>query len=78
MSSSGRLKKVLQPDTHDPRCGAAGISQDDAVLISDDESEYCSDLDDRQFDTTFPPIDKLLQITKCNDESGDIAGTECT
>lgn len=77
MPSSGRLK-VLQPDTYDPRYRATRISQNDTVLISDNESEYCSDLDDSQFDNTFPPIDKLLQITKYNNKSSNIAGTECT
>lgn len=49
-------------DAHDPRHGSPGDSPDDALLISDSESN-CDDpenYNDGRSDTTFPPLNELL------------------
>lgn len=45
----------------DPREGAPGSSQGDAIIISDDDESDYSDLEDDAPDTSFPPPHKLHQ-----------------
>ncbi|RYP31679.1 hypothetical protein DL767_005592 [Monosporascus sp. MG133] len=62
-------------DAHDPRYGGSGASPDDAVLISDGESD-CGDFDDSRSDTTFPPLEELLTAPRNEVQSNCVAGTE--
>ncbi|RYP91653.1 hypothetical protein DL770_002219 [Monosporascus sp. CRB-9-2] len=75
--STAISKAPLHPpplqDAHDPRRGGPGQSPDDAVLISDGESD-CDDSDDGRSDTTFPPLEELPTAPRNDVQSNSVAG----
>ncbi|KAM7188965.1 DHS-like NAD/FAD-binding domain containing protein [Rhypophila sp. PSN 637] len=68
------LRLALLENAQHPSRDGAGTSADDAILISsDDESD--DDLDEARFDTSFEPLDRLLQNVRNEGKSGRVTGT---
>ncbi|KXX74185.1 hypothetical protein MMYC01_210519 [Madurella mycetomatis] len=62
-------------DAHDSRRGGPGDSPDDAVLISDSESD-CDDSDDGRSETAFLSLEELLAAPHNEMQSNCVAGTD--